>query len=207
MARRPLRTATADAVRRVAAAGAELRCVLVVEGDSDRGAIEMLAARLGRHLDAEGVAIVPLGGATNLGHLLREVAAAHAQARIVGLCDADQEGAFRRNLEAAGLVAEPDRAGTEQLGFFVCHADLEDELIRALGTDEVLGVISAQEELAAFETFREQPAQRGRAVDAQLRRFIGTRSGRKLRYARAMVAALGLGRIPRPLAAVLANVP
>jgi hypothetical protein len=40
--------------------------VLVVEGDSDRGALEMLAARLGRSLEAEGVALLPLGGATNL---------------------------------------------------------------------------------------------------------------------------------------------
>src|SRR5690606_29952190 len=69
-----LTTATADAVRRVTATGAQLRCVLVVEGDSDRGALEVLAARLGRDLAAEGVAIVPLGGATNLGHLLGEVA-------------------------------------------------------------------------------------------------------------------------------------
>jgi hypothetical protein len=46
-----LMTATATAVRRVEAAGAELRRVLV-EGDSDRAALEMLAARLGRSLDA-----------------------------------------------------------------------------------------------------------------------------------------------------------
>lgn len=201
------RTATADAVRRVAAAGAELRCVVVVEGDSDRGALETLAARSGRNLDAEGVAILPLGGATNLGRLLREVAEADVHVRVAGLCDADQERVFRRHLEAAGLAEDPGREDLEQLGFFVCHADLEDELIRALGTDEVLRIVSAQEEHTAFATFGEQPAQRGRRVDAQLRRFIGTRSGRKLRYARAMVEALDPGRIPRPLAAVLACVP
>ncbi|WP_211262226.1 TOPRIM nucleotidyl transferase/hydrolase domain-containing protein [Nitriliruptor alkaliphilus] len=202
-----VRAATADAVRRVAAAGGQLRCLLVVEGDSDRGALEALAARLGRDLGGEGVAILALGGASNLGHLLREVAGTGAPLRVVGLCDADQEGAFRRHLEAAGLAEDLDRAGMEQLGFFACHADLEDELIRALGIDAVMEVIAAQREHAAFETFRKQPAQRGRAVDAQLRRFIGTRSGRKLRYARAMVEALDPGCVPRPLAAVLACVP
>jgi hypothetical protein len=201
-----LSTATADAVRRVAAAGAEPRCFIVVEGDSDRGALDTLAIRLGRELAAEGVAIVPLAGATNLGHLLREAAGTHPHVRVAGLCDADQVAVFRRQLEAAGVAEAPDREAMEQLGFFVCHDDLEDELIRALGTDEVLEVVAAQGERATFATFRKQPAQRGRAVDAQLRRFTGTRSGRKLRYARAMVAALDLGRTPRPLAAVLACV-
>ncbi|MEX2445776.1 MAG: TOPRIM nucleotidyl transferase/hydrolase domain-containing protein, partial [Dehalococcoidia bacterium] len=184
-----------------------VRRVLVVEGESDRGALEMLAARLGRRLEAEGVAILPLGGATNLGHLLRGLAGTHAEARVAGLCDADQEAAFRRHLEAAGLGEDLDRDGMEQLGFFVCNADLEDELIRALGTSRARELIAAQGELASFDIFRKQPAQRDRAVDAQLRRFIGTRSGRKLRYGRAMVEGLDLGCVPRPLAAVLAGVP
>lgn len=202
-----LMTATVTAVRRVAAAGAQLRRVVVVEGDSDRGAVEMLAAQLGRSLDAEGVAVLPLGGATNLGHVLRGLARTHAEARVAGLCDADQEAAFRRHLEAAGLGEDLDRAGMEQLGFFVCTADLEDELIRALGIGRVRDVIAAQGEHAVFDTFRKQPAQRGRAVDTQLRRFVGTRSGRKLRYGRAMVEALDPECVPRPLAAVLACVP
>jgi hypothetical protein len=92
----------------------------------------------------------------------------------------------------------------EKLGFFVGNADLEDELIRALGIDEVLEVISAQKEHATFETFRKQPAQRGRAVDAS---FAGS-------SAHALVASFAtparwwmsfdLGFVPRPLAAVLA---
>jgi hypothetical protein len=200
-------SAAAAAVRRVEATGVGLRRVLVVEGDSDAGALEVLAARLGRRLAGEGVAVVPLGGATNLGNVLRGLARSHADAPVAGLCDADQEAVFRRQLEAAGLGEDLDRAGLERLGFFVCTADLEDELIRALGTGGVRDVIAAQGERAAFDTFRAQPAQRGRAVDAQLRRFIGTRSGRKLRYGRAMVEALDPGRVPRPLAAVLARVP
>jgi hypothetical protein len=199
------RTATAAAI--YAPSGRRRRgtsCGLVVEGDSDCGALEMLAARLGRSLEAEGVALLPLGGATNLGHLLHEVARAHAHVRVAGLCDADQQGAFCRHLEAAGLGEDLDRDGMEKLGFFVGNADLEDELIRALGIDEVLEVISAQKEHATFETFRKQPAQRGRAVDAS---FAGS-------SAHALVASFAtparwwmsfdLGCVPRPLAAVLA---
>jgi hypothetical protein len=178
----------------------------VVEGDSDRGALEILATRLGRDLEAEGVAIVPLGGGTNLGHLLRGMDGSLGGASVVGLCDVDQEVNFRRQLQAAGLGQDLDRAGMERLGFFVCDADLEDELIRAIGVTAVQQVIADQGERGSFDTFRKQPAQRGRPANAQLRRFIGTRSGRKLRYGRALVEALDLADVPRPLAAVLARV-
>jgi hypothetical protein len=50
-----------------------------------------------------------------------------------------------------------------------------------------------------------QPAQRGRTVEAQLRRFMGTHSGRKLKYARLLVEALDLDAVPRPLDGVLAH--
>lgn len=38
-----------------------LGMVVLVEGVSDQAALEALAARRGRDLDAEGIAIVPLG--------------------------------------------------------------------------------------------------------------------------------------------------
>lgn len=44
--------------------------VVLVEGFSDRCALEALAARGGRDLRHEGVSIVPMGGATNIGHFL-----------------------------------------------------------------------------------------------------------------------------------------
>jgi hypothetical protein len=39
-----------------------------------------------------------------------------------------------------------------------------------------------------------------------MRRFIGTRSGRKNRYGRLLVDALDLTRVPRPLERVLSHV-
>ena len=66
----------------------------------------------------------------------------------------------------------------ERLGFYVCDADLEDELIRALGAAAVERVLDTQGELAPFRTFQQQPAWRGRPTEQQLRRFLGTFSGR-----------------------------
>jgi hypothetical protein len=94
----------------------------------------------------------------------------------------------------------------EQLGFFVCVVDLEDELIRALGVAVVERIVADEGELRSFRTLQKQPAQQGRSVAAQLRRFMGTRSGRKLRYAGLLVDALDLDRVPRPLARLLAHV-
>ena len=94
----------------------------------------------------------------------------------------------------------------ERLGFFVCVRDLEDELIRALGAAAVEDVVAAQGELRSFRTLQKQPAQRDWTTEAQLRRFLGTHSGRKARYAEALVQALDLERVPRPLDLVLAQV-
>ena len=55
-------------------------------------------------------------------------------------------------------------------------------------------------------TLQKQPAQRDRPHDAQLRRFFGSGSGRKIRYARLLVEALDLDNVPRPLDGVLAHV-
>jgi len=53
---------------------------------------------------------------------------------------------------------------------------------------------------------QKQPAQQGLTNEAQLRRFMGTRGGRKIQYARLLVDALDLTRVPRPLDGVLAHV-
>ena len=85
----------------------------------------------------------------------------------------------------------------------MCVADLEDELIRSLGPDVVQTVMRDAGELGKFRVFQNQPEWRGGDLGAQLRRFIGIRSGRKVRYGRLLVEALDLRRVPRPLAAVL----
>ena len=125
--------------------------------------------------------------------------------KLAGLCDAAEEDYFRRALRRAGIGASGSRAAMEALGFFVCTIDLEDELIRALGTDEVERIIEAQGELRSLRTLQRQPAQRGRPAADQLRRFISGRSGNKHRYARLLAGAVDLNRMPRPLDGILAH--
>ncbi|MFB7594055.1 TOPRIM nucleotidyl transferase/hydrolase domain-containing protein [Streptomyces sp. NPDC056160] len=183
-----------------------VRTVVLVEGDSDRTALEALAGRSGRDLGAEGVAVVPLGGATNIGRFLDVCGPSGLGLPLAGLCDIGEERHFRRHLERVGLGTGLGRAGLEELGFHVCVADLEDELIRALGADGVRQVIEAQGETRPFRTFQGQPAQRERPVEHQLRRFMGTHSGRKALYARALVEHLPPERVPRPLERLLTHV-
>lgn len=194
------------AVAQALATGVDPRAVVLVEGLSDRAALEALAERRGRHLHAEGVSIISIGGATSVGHFLDLLGPRGLDLTLAGLCDAAEEGDYRRALRRAGLGSDLDRAAMELLGFHVCVEDLEDELIRSLGAASVLQVVQAAGELVSFRTFQQQPAQRGRAIEAQLRRFMGTRSGRKIRYGRLLVEALELARVPGPLDRVLAHV-
>jgi hypothetical protein len=59
--------------------------------------------------------------------------------------------------------------------------------------------------LNSFRRFQEQPAQRGRRLHAQLRRFMGARARRKVRYASLLIDAIDLARVPRALELVLAH--
>ncbi|MET8362849.1 TOPRIM nucleotidyl transferase/hydrolase domain-containing protein [Micromonospora sp. NPDC005194] len=195
--------ATAADAARESAAG--LRTVVLVEGVSDQFAVEALAERRRRDLAAEGVCVVPLGGAMSVGRYLRLFGAQGLAVTVRGLCDEAEEGFFRRGLEQVGLGAGLTRSAMEELGFGVCVTDLEDELIRALGSDGVERVIAEQGDLARLRVFQNQPAQRGRPVERQLRRFLGTMSGRKARYAGALVRALEPGAVPRPLDRLLAG--
>ena len=71
------------------------------------------------------------------------------------LCDAAEEGHFRRALERAGLGSELTRADMESLGFYVCEADLEDEApIRAVGATAVERIIASEGELRSFHASR-----------------------------------------------------
>jgi hypothetical protein len=181
------------------------RAVVLVEGVSDRVALETLAARRGRDLDAEGVSVLPIGGAQAIGNVLRLIRAREREVRLAGLCDAGEERGFRDALERAGLGSDLTRESMEELGFYVCEVDLEDELIRALGAAVVEQVLAKNGDLGSFRTFQRQPQWQGRPTESQLRRFFGSSAG-KIKYARLLVEALDLTRVPRPLDRVLAHV-
>jgi hypothetical protein len=158
--------------------------VVLVEGITDRIALEAVAARLGRDLVREGIEIVPIGGA----QAIRRAFAQYEGECVAGLCDAGEERWFRRVLGDATHV---------------CVRDLEDELIRALGAERVEEVAAAQGDLATFRTFQNQPAWRGRPVEAQLRRWLQASDRRGSRYPPLLLTALEPEEIPRPLVGVL----
>jgi hypothetical protein len=194
--------ATALALARVEAA----RAVVLVEGVSDQIAVETLARRCGRDLAAEGVVVLPVGGVHGVTRYMRRFGRDQAAVRLAGLCDAGEAHVVLQGLVAAGLGAPGSRTDLERLGFFVCVEDLEDELIRAAGPAHVTEVFAAHGDLRAFRTLQRQPAWRGNDEVAQLRRFLGAGSARKLRYARLLTEAISLDRVPQPLAALLAAV-
>ncbi|WP_309647260.1 hypothetical protein [Nocardioides sp.] len=165
--------------------------LVLVEGASDQRAVLTLAARLGRDLD--GVDVVSMQGITNLARHLGQVDSGR---RTLGLYDIG---------EAAYVARVLERAGGDPRGFFACDVDLEDELIRALGSDRVLEVVDEQGGLTSFRTLQKQAAHRGRPVAGQLRRFLSSHSGHKLRYAGLLVEALDLDRVPPPLGALIAS--
>ena len=175
------------------------RTVVLVEGVSDQLAVEALAARRGRDLGAQGIAVIAMGGSKNIGRFLGRFGPQGLDIRVAGLCDAGEERDFSRALERVGMGSDLTRADMEALGFFVCVADLEDELIRSLGAAAIERVIDDQGELESFRTFQRQPEWRARAPEEQLRRFLGTFRGRTIRSAPALVHALDLSRVPRPL--------
>ncbi len=192
--------ATARAVTRLDGA----RTVVLVEGVSDQIAVETAAVRRGRDLDAEHVVVVPIGGAHAVGRFLVQLHSREHPVRLAGLCDLQEEHIFRRGLARSGVGTPRTRADMEELDFFVCVDDLEDELLRAVGTQGVEALFDSQGDLASYRSLQTQPAWRGREAAAQMHRFLGSGASRKLRYARLLVEeTVRLGLLPRPLEALL----
>ena len=191
--------ATARALAKVAAAEA----VVLVEGVSDQIAVDTLAARRGRDIAAERVVVLPTGGVHAMGRYLMQFGPAGAGLRLAGLCDAGEENVVRRALASAGIGSPGTRAGMERLGFYVCVEDLEDELIRAIGAARVEALVDSQGDLGSFRALQGQPEWRRQPAGAQLRRFLGSGAGRKLRYARLLAGSVDLDRLPHPLDALL----
>ncbi|MFB8085887.1 TOPRIM nucleotidyl transferase/hydrolase domain-containing protein [Streptomyces sp. NPDC055992] len=169
---------------------------VLLEGLSDLAAVEALAVRHGRDLAAEGVWVVPMGGAMNISRYARLLGPPGLGLRLTGLCDEREKGFYERGLT---------RSQAALTDLYVCSEDLEDELVRALGAAEVVDIFRAEGELRAWQSFQRQPAQQGRPRQQQMRRFLGTKKGRKIRYGRLLVEALAPDRTPPPLDGLLAN--
>ena len=190
---------------------------VLLEGTSDVAAVRALRAARGVRPDDEPCLLVDMGGATNI----RRHLAAAAGSRSPSPCrravrragGAVLRAGARRHRNGCRRPVTCPADGTASVttlpdfGFQVCRRDLEDELMRALGVDGTLAVLADLDLDAAFAAFTRQLAWQGRPVMDQLRRFVGTTSGRKELLAGAMAAALDAGDCPPPLAALLDSMP
>ena len=84
------------------------RAVVLVEGISDQIAVETLAERRGRNLEAEGISIVPIGGAQAIGNFLDRFGPKGYDLELAGLCDAGEEG-------ASGVVSSEPASASSSL--------------------------------------------------------------------------------------------
>jgi hypothetical protein len=167
---------------------------VLVEGDSDRAALQALAESEGRDLGDEGIAVLPMGGAMSIRRYVEALGSRGLRLELRGLCD-------------LGEVRFFERAGMRASTFEICEPDLEGELIRALGQDAVEEVLEEQGDLRLFRTFQRQPAQRERTAEQQLHRFLGTTSGRKEQYGRELALRAAADSVaPGPLRRLLAAV-
>lgn len=175
---------------------------MLVEGESDRVALHTLALGTGRDLRAHNVEVVSMDGITNIRALALRFGPHGDDVRLAGLFDAPEEDVVRRGLVAAGVLGDPD-GDLRAVGFFGCTRDLEDELIRAHGVHGAQSVIEADGEGRSLRLLAQMPAQAGWSHVQLLRRFMGSQSGRKARYAELLVAALEPDDVPAPLRSLL----
>ncbi|MGW0601246.1 TOPRIM nucleotidyl transferase/hydrolase domain-containing protein [Streptomyces sp. NPDC002776] len=172
-----------------------VRTVVLLEGLSDVAAVDALAESRGRDLADDGVCVLSIGGAMSVGRYAQLLGPPGLGLRLTGLCDEAERPYYARGFT---------RAGAAERDFFVCAADLEDELIRALGVPRIEELVHEEGDARPLRTFLRQPAQQGRAPQQQLRRFFGTKKGRKIHYGRVLVEALDPDRVPAPLDDLLA---
>lgn len=178
----------------------DVRSIVLVEGVSDRIAVESLARRRGIDLAERRVVVAVLGGVQGMRRML-QLMPRQPGLVLCGLYDEAEEDIVRAALVDQRIAGPEDTP--EDVGFFACHRDLEDELIRACGVTAVEERLAAEGDLPAFRTLQQQPEWRDRTPDAQLRRWIASGARRKLRYAQILVDAVDDDRMPRPLVRVL----
>lgn len=176
------------------------RKVVLLEGVSDIAALTAVAKT--RTVDLQHVRLVDLAGVTNVRRELSQLHRTSSDVEILGLCDAPETRFVEQALNEIGRTVR-DTSDLATYGFFICNADLEEELIRALGTDHTVAVIEQLGLDAKLATLRQQPAWQDRPLAEQLHRFCGVASGRKELLAGALAAALDPDEVPEPLEALL----
>jgi predicted ATPase len=176
--------------------------VILVEGESDKLALEVAAEKLGLNLDGESMTIVSLEGAGGLKTFLKMLGTEGLGLRLAGLCDKDKEASWVKTLHSSGLGSGQIGKDMNAAGFFVSDIDLEDELLRALGEMRARQVITDVGDDGPFSIYSTQPGNSSKSQMELLHNFI-KRGGRKVVYAVALTDELDRDSLPRPLKRVL----
>lgn len=180
--------------------GSSARLVVLVEGASDAAAVRALMAA--QDVDPAPVEIITLQGVTNVGRVLAELRQIRGDVDVVGLCDAAETRFVEKALVADGLPVT-DATDLPVYGFFVCEADLEDELVRALGAQRAKDALVAAGLGGKLEALQLQGAWADKPLDEQVRRFVSAGSGRKELAAGILARELAPDEVPEPLAMLL----
>ncbi|GAB3712292.1 TOPRIM nucleotidyl transferase/hydrolase domain-containing protein [Mariniluteicoccus flavus] len=179
---------------------ANARTVVLLEGASDVAAVRALMETSG--IDPRPIELLSLQGVTNVGRVLKEIRLVRSDVDVVGLCDAAETRFVERALVQDGLPVS-DASDLPTYGFFVCVADLEEELIRALTPERARDTLMGAGLGGRFEALQTQAAWVDRPLAEQLHRFCGVASGRKELAAGILAGALADGEAPEPLAMLL----
>lgn len=180
--------------------GSSARLVVLVEGASDAAAVRALMAA--QDVDPAPVEIITLQGVTNVGRVLAELRQIRGDVDVVGLCDAAETRFVEKALVADGLPVA-DASDLPVYGFFVCEADLEDELVRSLGAQRAKDALVAAGLGGKLEALQLQGAWADKPLDEQVRRFVSAGSGRKELAAGILARELAPDEVPEPLALLL----
>ena len=116
------------------------------------------------------------------------------------MCDQGEEAVVVAALEHVGAGAQLDRIAMGELGFFICERDLEEELIRAVGLDEVEDLVERHGHGGAYRSLHHQKGWQDLPRADVIHAFI---SRHKIEYAALLVDALDLVKAPQPLTSVL----
>jgi putative ATP-dependent endonuclease of OLD family len=178
------------------------RRVAFVEGITDYQAVRVVAAKLGRNLDAGGVAVVALDGAASLATFLEIMGPRGLDLAVCGICDADYESDWCSYLTAAGLPAA-SRQDLNALGFYVSDRDLEDELVTALGTTAAQMVFANEGATARFQSYAQQPGNQGMTLHDRIRGFA---QSKKAYWTPRLAAAVTAAAVPSAIQDLLDHV-
>jgi hypothetical protein len=129
-------------------------------------------------------------GSATRGHSRRDTGRRGSAPRWLGSTTPPRRPSSGTGWRREGSAPPSSLTDYQGLGFYRCSADLEDELIHALGVECVEAVIEAAGEEHSLRLLTGMPAQRDWTREAVLRRFRGVRSGRRLGRRAAAVRCL-----------------